>query len=186
MKFILLFGPPAVGKMSVGQELTKITNLKLFHNHMTIELVIPFFDFGTKSFRRLVDMFREEIFKEVAKSNIEGLIFTFVWAFNVKKEEKYVDSIIRIFKDVDAKIFYVELESSLEERLKRNKTFRRQKYKPTKRDLKSSEERLLEHEKKHSFNTKKNEFSRKSYLKINNTNLSAKKVASSIKREFNL
>jgi len=67
MKFVLLFGPPAVGKMSVGWELEKITGLKLFHNHMTIELVVPFFDFGTPAFRRLVNLFRREIFKEVAK-----------------------------------------------------------------------------------------------------------------------
>lgn len=33
MKFILITGPQAVGKMTVGQELEKITNLKLFHNH---------------------------------------------------------------------------------------------------------------------------------------------------------
>ena len=44
MKFVILFGPLAVGKMTVGQELEKITGLKLFHNHMTIELVLPFFD----------------------------------------------------------------------------------------------------------------------------------------------
>ena len=42
MKFILLFGPQAVGKMTVGQELAKITDLKLFHNHMTIDLVSHF------------------------------------------------------------------------------------------------------------------------------------------------
>ena len=42
MKFVLIFGPHAVGKMTVGYELEKITGLKLFHNHMTIELVSPF------------------------------------------------------------------------------------------------------------------------------------------------
>jgi ATP-dependent protease Clp ATPase subunit len=31
MKFVLIFGPQAVGKMTVGQELEKITELKLFH-----------------------------------------------------------------------------------------------------------------------------------------------------------
>lgn len=29
MKFIMLFGPQAVGKMTVGEELAKLTNLKL-------------------------------------------------------------------------------------------------------------------------------------------------------------
>ena len=44
MKFVIIFGPLAVGKMTVGQELEKITGLELFHNNMTIELVLPFFD----------------------------------------------------------------------------------------------------------------------------------------------
>lgn len=186
MKFILLFGPPAVGKMSVGRELEKITGHKLFHNHMTIELVVPFFDFGTKAHNRLVGLFRRSIFKEVAKSNLKGLIFTFVWAFNLESEEKYVDKIVKIFKDAGAKIFYVELEANLEERLRRNKTAERLEHKPTKRDTESSERILLEHERDYRFNTKKNEFHRKNYLKINNTNLSAKKVAEMIKKEFKL
>ncbi|AJH17331.1 Uncharacterized protein BWINRA5_03282 [Bacillus mycoides] len=48
MKFILIFGPQAVGKMTVGHELEKITDLKLFHNHMTIDFVSSFFDYSTK------------------------------------------------------------------------------------------------------------------------------------------
>ena len=47
MKLVILFGPQAVGKMTVGQELAKQTGLKLFHNHMTIDLVSNFFDYGT-------------------------------------------------------------------------------------------------------------------------------------------
>ena len=83
MKFVLIFGPQAVGKMTVGQELAKITGLKLFHNHMTIDLVNPFFDYGTKGGKRLVNLFRHEIFEEVSKSSLYGLIFTYVWAFKL-------------------------------------------------------------------------------------------------------
>ena len=43
MKLVVIVGPHAVGKMTVGQELSKITGLKLFHNHMTIEPVIEIF-----------------------------------------------------------------------------------------------------------------------------------------------
>ena len=45
-KFIMIVGPQAVGKMTVGQELSKITNLKLLHNHMTIELLTKIFDYS--------------------------------------------------------------------------------------------------------------------------------------------
>ena len=40
MKLVLLIGNSAVGKMTVGQELAKITGLRLFHNHMMIEPVL--------------------------------------------------------------------------------------------------------------------------------------------------
>ena len=45
MKLIFLIGNGAVGKMTVGQELMKLTGLRLFHNHMTIEPVIEVFGY---------------------------------------------------------------------------------------------------------------------------------------------
>ena len=44
MKLMFLTGNAAVGKMTVGQELMKITPLRLFHNHMTIEPVLGILD----------------------------------------------------------------------------------------------------------------------------------------------
>ena len=44
MNFIIIYGPAAVGKMTVGKELSKLTGYKLFHNHMSIEFVLQFFD----------------------------------------------------------------------------------------------------------------------------------------------
>ncbi len=67
MKFIFIVGPPAVGKMTVGQALAKQTGYKLFYNHMSLELVNQFFDFGTPHFRDLGKTIRFEIFKEIAK-----------------------------------------------------------------------------------------------------------------------
>lgn len=45
MKLVLIIGAGAVGKMTIGQELMKITNLRLFHNHMMIEPVIDIFGY---------------------------------------------------------------------------------------------------------------------------------------------
>ena len=57
-KFVLIAGPQAVGKMTVGQELSKITGLKLMHNHETIDLVTKFFEHGTKEMKELNDTLR--------------------------------------------------------------------------------------------------------------------------------
>lgn len=51
MKLVIIFGPHAVGKMTVGQKLAKITALGLFHNHMTIDIVSDLFKNMPKSKR---------------------------------------------------------------------------------------------------------------------------------------
>jgi len=186
MKFILITGPQAVGKMTVGQELEKITNLKLFHNHMPIELVTPFFDYGTPSAKRLVRLIREEIFKEVAGSDLEGLIFTFVWYFDDEKDWEYIESLVKIFRDKDAEIYYVELEADLEERIRRNKTENRLKHKPSKRTPSGSDEKIREGMLNHRPNSLEGEIKEKNYLRINNMKLDPTTVAKMIKEKFSL
>jgi len=186
MKFVLMFGPQAVGKMTVGQELEKITGLKLFHNHMTIELVSPFFYYDTETGKRLVNLFRREIFKEVAKSNLKGLIFTKLWFFDKKEHWAYINSIIKIFKSKGAKIYYVELEADIKERLRRNRTENRLKNKPTTRDMDLTEKNIKENDLNHRLNSRDCEITEKNYIRINNTKLSPEKVAKIIKQKFQL
>ena len=65
MKLLFIIGDTAVGKMTVGQELAKITPLRLFHNHMMIEPVLEVFgEFRGSTIQRL----REVIFQEFAHS----------------------------------------------------------------------------------------------------------------------
>jgi AAA domain len=186
MKFILLFGPQAVGKMTVGHELEKITDLKLFHNHMTIDLVTPFFDYGSPEGKRLVSLFRNEIFEAFAKSDQYGMIFTFVWAFNYESDWAFVNRVYEIFEKEGADIYFVELESDLDERLKRNTTPHRLTHKPTKRNIEWSEKDLKTSMDKYRMNSKEGEVNSKNYLRINNTNLSPEKVAKEIKATFKL
>ncbi|HIW32545.1 MAG TPA: AAA family ATPase [Candidatus Paenibacillus intestinavium] len=186
MKLIIIFGPQAVGKMTVGQSLAEITNLKLFHNHMTIDLVSNFFDYGSSSGKRLVGLFRQEIFEEVAKSDLEGLIFTFVWALDLAEDWEYVKKISSIFENNNGTVYLVELEAGLEERLNRNKSDNRLLHKPTKRDIARSEHDLLETIKHHRLNSHPNEIQSDNYVKINNTNLTPIDVATIIRDTFKL
>jgi hypothetical protein len=186
MKLVIIFGPQAVGKMTVGHELEKITELKLFHNHMTIELVNPFFSYGTKTGKRLVELFRREIFKEVAKSDMEGLIFTFIWAFNERNDWDYVNKVCDIFESKGGETYFVELEANIEERIKRNTTPHRLEHKPTKRNVDKSENDLKESMNKFRMNSKEGEIKKENYIRIDNTNLNSMEVAEKIKQEFSL
>ncbi|WHZ05558.1 AAA family ATPase [Neobacillus sp. YX16] len=184
MKFVLIFGPQAVGKMTVGQELAKITGLKLFHNHMTIEMVTPIFDFGTKEGQRLVSLFRKEIFEAAAKSDLEGLIFTYVWAFNHPSDWNYVNEVCKIFESRGGTVYFVELEADLNERLERNKSPHRLEHKPTKRNIEWSENNLKKSLEKYRLNSLEGEISKEEYIRINNTSMSAEEVAKVIKDKF--
>ncbi|SCJ62816.1 Uncharacterised protein [uncultured Clostridium sp.] len=185
MKLVIIFGPQAVGKMTVGEELAKVTGLKLFHNHMTIDLVSNFFGYGSKSGQRLVKPFRQEIFEEVAKSDLPGLIFTFVWAFNEQSDWDYIANVCDIFKNHNSEIYFVELEADISERLERNKSPHRLECKPTKRNLEWSEGELKSSAKKYRLNSLPGEIKEKNHLKINNTSLSPQDVAETIKIKFN-
>ncbi|WP_246943608.1 AAA family ATPase [Bacillus pinisoli] len=186
MKFIHIFGPQAVGKMTVGQELAKITDLKLFHNHMTIDLVSHFFDYSTKEGKRLVNLLRQEIFEEVSKSDMYGMIFTYVWMFDQESDWNYVNRLSQLFESRGWTVYYVELEADLEERLERNKTPNRLKHKPKKRDIAWSENDVKSTMEKHRLNSYEGEIKYPNYIKINNKNLSAEEVAKVVKERFNL
>ena len=186
MKFIIIFGPPAVGKMTVGQELAKITGLKLFHNHMTVDLVSHFFSYGTPEGKRLVKLFRKKIFESVSKSDLYGLIFTYVWAFERQSDWDYVEEICNMFELRGAEVYLAELEADVQTRLERNKTPNRLACKPIKRDFAFSERDIIDSFTLHRLNSNPGEIKRKNYIRIDNTSLSAQEAARLIKVTFDL
>jgi hypothetical protein len=186
MKFIIIVGPQAVGKMTVGHELEKLTELKLFHNHLTIELVNPFFYYGTEAGSRLVKLFRQEMFEEFAKSDMYGVIFTFVWRFDEQVDWDYVDHVSHIFESKGNQVYIVELQADLEERLERNKSPHRLEHKATKRNIEWSEAHLKSTADKSRLNSVDGEVKKENYIKIINTHLSAIETAKIIQEKFKL
>ncbi len=52
MKLIFVHGPAACGKLTIAKEVAPSTGLRLFHNHLTVDLVGSFFEFGSESFQQ--------------------------------------------------------------------------------------------------------------------------------------
>lgn len=178
MKLVIIIGAGAVGKMTVGQELMKITDYKLFHNHMMIEPVIEIFG---KYKPDTISKLREIIFNDFVQSDCTGMIFTFMWAFDIKSDWEYIENVASKFDDV----YCVELIASQKVRLDRNKTENRLKHKASKRDISISNARLL-NEDKYRLVSYDGEIPFKNYLRINNESMEACEVAKLIKETFEL
>lgn len=183
MKFLLIVGDGAVGKMTVGQELTKITDLKLFHNHLTIEPVLQVFGYFNKE---LIEKLRFDFFDEFAKSDLYGMIFTCMWAYDCEKDWELMNRTLQIFKEVNAEIYCVELTAPLNVRIERNKTHNRLENKPSKRDIEDSTNRLIKNSAEHRFVSRDGEVPIDNFMRIENSDLDASTVAKMIKEKFNL
>ena len=183
MKLLILFGEGAVGKMTVGQELAKISDFRLFYNHMTIEPVIEVFGYANWD---LINKMRELVFEEFAASNNYGLIFTYLWIFNKKSNWDFIDHLTQIFKSKGADLYYVELVAPLEIRLQRNATENRLHHKPSLRDVETSNQMLINDDQFYRCVSNKGEIQFNNYIKIDNSHLSAENVAKRIKEHFSL
>ncbi len=186
MKLVILFGPIAVGKMSVGLELSKSTGMPLFHNHVSIEMLLPIFEWGSKQFNILNEEFRRRIFEEAVTSDLPGLIFTYVWALDVKADKVYIDNLCKIFYDVNAPVYFVELEAEINIRRERNKSQLRLKMKPSKINTEETDKRMMLNEKRYKLNSKNDFFYKENYIKIDNTKLEPNIVSKMIVEEFGL
>ena len=183
MDLILILGNGAVGKMTVGQELMKITDFRLFHNHMMIEPVIEVFG-GFQG--DLVNKLREDIFDEFLKTDYQGMIFTYMMAFDWPSEWEYIKSLSDKFEATGGTVYYVELVADQAERLRRNKTENRLKNKASKRDIEISDARLMYEDSHYRLVSNEGEVTFENYIKIDNTNLQPDVVAGMIKERFNL
>ncbi|RMI36500.1 hypothetical protein EBN88_21400 [Streptomyces triticirhizae] len=174
---LFVVGPPAVGKMTVGNEITRLTGMPVLHNHLTIEPVLPFFAFGSPPFQRLVGGFRRRLVEEVAASELPGLVFTYVWDFDDLGDERLVREYAEPFERRGGRVLLLELEADLDERLRRNSGADRLAAKPSKRDLAWSRRHLLEADAAHRLNSREEFDGCPAYLRIDNTHLAPGEVA---------
>jgi len=181
MKLVILFGAAAVGKTTVGQQLSKISDLRLFHSHMGIEPVVEIF--GRRDVP-LEERIRAAIFEEFSKSELYGMIFTYFCNLDKPSAWDYFKSLVGIFERNNAEIYFVELVASQAVRLQRNVTENRLRNKPSKKDVEASSARLIELDNIIRVVSYDGEIPYKNYMKIDNSDLMPETVAKMIKSKF--
>lgn len=185
-ELLLIIGPPAVGKMTVGGEVCARTDFRLFHNHHTIEPLLEIFGFGTPPFNTLNDEFRRRVIEEAAAAGTR-LIFTFVWNVEHEEDAEEVQRLVAPYADAGLRVCFVELYADLSTRLDRNVTEHRTTEKKSKRDLAWSEAHVRELDAEHLMNTDPGRptpadavLARFPHLRLDNTHLSPDQAAAEI------
>lgn len=182
---VFIIGAPASGKMTIGQELSKLTGATLFFNHQPIDFALEIYQDFTEEMWEFV---RGIYFSFLGTSarNHRSVILTGVIDFSNQYNLMYLQEIRNLLDDYHQEILFVELETSLEERLRRNRTENRLKHKPLKRHIEVSEREILETTETLQLNSQFQPNELHHYFKINNTNLSAEEVATQIQNKIKI
>ena len=125
---VVLFGPPAVGKTAVGRELAMLTGFKLYHGHMTMDVISEFFAFGSPSFMRLHRLFSMQVLEEAAEQRM-SMIVTTGWHFGSHSDLAATMALAEPFLNRGGHGYYVELWAPIEVRVQRNDTQERRRSK---------------------------------------------------------
>ena len=176
MKLVIIYGPPAVGKLTVAKELAKLTKFKIFHNHLTVDLLNSLFKFGSDSFFKFSDKIRTEMLEEAAKQGINGVILTFCYGY--PDDNAWIKKLISKIEKQKSKIYFVHLYADKKELHKRVKHLSRGDY-----DKVKTTKGLNESLKRWDF------FTPMPFVKslsIDNTTLKPIKVAQTIKKYYKL
>ena len=180
-KLIFIYGQPGVGKLTVAKELARVTGYKLFHNHLTADLVYSLFPFGTKECFALGDKVRLYLIEAAAKHDIKGVVFTFLYGVEISGDNTdamFIKNVIRIVKKYRGKVLFVKLvcdEKELRRRIRHPSRKAYRKLRKVKNLLATRQKYILDATIPFG----------KSYI-IDNTSISPKKAAVMIQQHYRL
>ncbi len=151
---VVIIGPPASGKAAVGLALSQITGFRFFHNHMTAEPVAALFGWGTEAYGEAAAETRLLLLaKALAQPGMPSIVFTFVWAFDLEADNRFVEKLADLFESKGRRVFFVELTATLQARISREGTPLRLSLKPAKHDVERAKALHLEADRKYRMNS---------------------------------
>ena len=118
MKLVFLHGMPGVGKLTIAKELAALTGFKLFHNHLTVDLVTSLFEFGSRPFVELRERIWLDTFAQACDAQLDGMIFTFAFEKTVRGE--FIPNVVQLIESRGGEVVFVRLRcdsNEIEQRL---------------------------------------------------------------------
>ena len=110
-RLVFLYGPPAVGKLTVARAFAERRDFRVLHNHVTFDPVAAVLPVGTRGFWTALDRVRLELVTAAAAEGID-LVYTFVYATG---EERHVDEVADAYESAGGSVLFVQLLAPPEE-----------------------------------------------------------------------
>jgi shikimate kinase len=126
MQAVFLYGPPGVGKLTVGKELARLTGFKLVHNHLTVNLASSLFPFQSDPWLRLLRQVRRDVFAAASSEGVD-LIVTGVYRGTVEVTDAW-RTMLEPIPDSGGSVMWVRLTCQIPELLRRVQTESRRAY----------------------------------------------------------
>ena len=179
---VFVYGPIAVGKLTVAKILSKKLGYRLEHNHNINDFVTGIFERDSLASHAMKDQLRYVVLENIVKAGM-NFVTTHCYAHNfVSKaglsDPKYVQSLEKKLTKLGAKFYAVHLKADNEELLRRVNQNSRKEFRKL-RDKKIMKDQIIKNDWQTSPKLK-------NQLVIDNTNLSPEKVSDMIIKYFNL
>jgi len=113
MKLIIIYGPPGVGKLTVAEKLTEFSELKLLHNHMIADLIVPIFGLRTAAAIELSAQIRNLIYETAAQNDVAGIVSTLIY-YPGEQAHRFFGDCAKITAKHGGELFVIGLTASLE------------------------------------------------------------------------
>ena len=118
MQLVFIYGPAAVGKLTIARELTKVTGFPVFHNHLVVDMLLSLYDFGSPTFVELRESIWLQVMGRAAQEQLPGLIFTFTPERTVRAD--FIGTLTAAVENSEGRVLFVKLtcpEQEIERRL---------------------------------------------------------------------
>lgn len=126
MKLLSLYGPPASGKLTIAQKLSKLTDIALFHNHLSRDIVKDIYGDNLLEHYALVDQIRFDVLDYCARQGTD-LIFTYV--YGGAQDDDNVRRFMEIIESHDGEMIFIELMADREDLIQRVSDNSRKRFK---------------------------------------------------------
>jgi hypothetical protein len=87
---VYLYGPPAVGKLTIARRIAEMTGFRLFHNHLTVNAVTSVFEFGSPAFVDVLHRLRFDVFETATREGIDLVFTNSSMSYNVPRTDVFL------------------------------------------------------------------------------------------------